>query len=130
MAAPITALYAGLFGLLIVALAALVVRQRVKCRVNLGIGDAAPLERAIRVHGNCVEYVPVALLLLLIAEINGGAAGMLHAYGATLLAARVLHAIGLSRTDKPNACRFLGTVITWLVVVGLAAGGLLGYAKG
>lgn len=125
MNAPVTALYAGLFGLLIVVLGILVTRQRMKNKVSLGGGEAPALKRAIRAHANCIEYVPIALLLMLVAEINQGAPRMLHGYGATLFAARVAHAWGLSRTDKPNPGRFIGSILTWLVIIGLATVNLL-----
>ena len=66
MPAPISATYAALCGLLLLALAALVVRARWKYRTGLGVGTEPGMERAVRVHANFVEYVPLALLLLLV----------------------------------------------------------------
>lgn len=121
MAVPITALYAGIGALLLIALAALVVRRRRRYRVGLGHGGEIALERAIRAHGNAAEYVPLALVLLLVAELNGAAPALLHACGATLMAARLAHAWGLARHSGVSSGRTLGVAGTWGVIVTLAA---------
>jgi len=127
--APVTALYAGLSAVLIVVLGMLVVRQRIRTRTPLGTGRAPALECAVRAHANTIEYVPIALLLMLIAELNRGAASMLHSYGIALIAARILHAWGISRTPKPNPGRLIGTALTWMVITGLAAVDIITFAK-
>ncbi len=100
MAVPITGLYAGISALLLIVLAALVVRRRWQYRVGLGHGGEIALERAIRTHGNATEYVPLALVLLLVAEMNGTSSAFLHACGATLIAARLAHAWGWRATAE------------------------------
>ncbi len=120
MPAPVTSFYAALAALLFVALAGLVVRARWKYRTGLGIGTDPAMERAVRVHANFVEYVPLALLLLLLSEIGGARPGLLHACGGVLVASRVLHAYGLSRTSGRSFGRFWGTAGTWAVLLGLA----------
>lgn len=99
----ITGLYAGLCGLLLLALAVRIIRLRWKFRVGTGDGGERVLAKAIRVHGNATEYVPIALLLMLLAELGGATAGLLHGCGATLVAARVLHAAG--RSKRPTASK-------------------------
>ena len=125
MSAPITALYAALAGLMVLVLAILVVRGRWRHRVSLGTGTEPAMERAVRVHANFIEYVPLALLLLLLAELNGAAAPLLHAAGVLLLASRVLHAYGLTRVSGRSFGRFYGTAGTWLTILVLS-GWLLG----
>lgn len=120
MSAPITSVYAAVLGLLLLGLSGLVVVRRQSARVGLGSGSDEPLERAIRVQGNFCEYVPLALVLLLVAEVNGVGAPQLHVAGGALLLARLLHAAGLSLRSGPSPGRFWGTLLTWLVVVGLA----------
>lgn len=129
MQAPVTALYASLSALLIVVLGMLVVRQRIRTRTSLGTGETPALECAVRAHANTIEYVPIALLLMLIAELNHGPALMLHRYGIALIAARLVHACGISLTPKPNLGRLVGTALTWMVIVGLAAVDIIGFAK-
>jgi uncharacterized membrane protein YecN with MAPEG domain len=123
--APITAIYAALSGLLLLLLAGLVVRARWKYRTGLGVGTEPGMERAVRVHANFVEYVPLALLLLLLAEVNGVPGRFLHACGVLLLASRGLHAWGLGRTSGRSFGRFWGTAGTWVTVLALAVALLL-----
>jgi uncharacterized membrane protein YecN with MAPEG domain len=118
--APVTAIYAGLSGLMALILASLVVRARARYRTMLGTGTDPGMERAVRVHANFIEYVPLILLLMLLAELNGVARSLLHASGIILIVSRALHAYGLSTTSARSAGRFYGTVGTWLVLLGLS----------
>jgi uncharacterized membrane protein YecN with MAPEG domain len=126
MQAPITALWAGLLGLLMLALAIQVVRTRVSEKVGFGDGGNPLMLQRIRVHGNFTEYVPMVLLLMLVLEVNGTSAGVLHALGGSLFAARLFHAFGLGSSTGTTPGRFGGTVLTWLVL--LAASGLALFA--
>ncbi|HTO06761.1 MAG TPA: MAPEG family protein [Myxococcota bacterium] len=126
MQAPITALWAGLLGLLMLALAIQVVRTRVSQKVGFGDGGNPLMQQRIRVHGNFIEYVPMVLLLMLVLEIDGTSPGVLHALGGGLFAARLLHAFGLGSSVGTTPGRFGGTVLTWLVL--LFASGLALYS--
>src|SRR3546814_3776476 len=70
MALPffVTPLYAALCGLLLMVLSVRVILLRRAMKVGLGDGDQPVLRRAIRVQANCAEYVPLALILLLLLE--------------------------------------------------------------
>ncbi|MBK9117336.1 MAG: MAPEG family protein [Betaproteobacteria bacterium] len=127
MSVPITALYAGLCALVLLALAARVIRLRWALRVGIGDGGERALGRAIRVHGNAVEYVPIALVLLLIAELDHASPALLHACGGVLVAARVLHAVGLSRTAGASWPRMVGTTGTAIVIAVLAVHGIAAF---
>jgi hypothetical protein len=120
MAAPITALYAGLLGLLLLALAINVVRGRVAFKVDFGDAGNLALQQRQRVHGNAVEYVPIGLVLLLLLELNGASAPVLHGLGGTLFVARVLHAWGLSSSTGTSPGRLVGTIATWVVLLASA----------
>lgn len=121
MPLPVTALYAGLLGLLLVFLSANVVLARRRYGVRLGVGDEDGMQQAVRVQANFCEYVPFALLLLLFSELAGLSAAWLHAAGAVLLASRLIHARGLSQSPGRSFGRFYGTAGTWIVVLGLSA---------
>jgi uncharacterized protein len=94
--AATTGLYAALLALLYAALALRVVRLRVVLKQPLGDGGHARLQRAVRVHGHFAEYVPLALLLLLLLEMAALPAALLHGYGLLLLVSRAAHAIGVA----------------------------------
>ena len=123
MQGMITALYAGLAALLLVALSAYVIRLRWRYLVGLGDGGQPVLARAIRVHGNFIEYVPLGLILLFLIERAGYAPGVVHGLGLALVVGRAAHAWGLSRDDGPSIGRALGVFLTFsmlLVGAGLA----------
>jgi uncharacterized membrane protein YecN with MAPEG domain len=114
----ITSIYAALSALLIVRLTLSVITLRKKHRVSVGDGGVEELQLAIRTHSNAVEYIPIALMLLLTLELNGAPGILVHILGATLLTGRILHAMGLSVNDMPK--RLLGMQITIYLIIGLA----------
>lgn len=124
METPITALYAGLFGIKLIVLSARISLGRMRYRVGIGSGGERRLERMIRVQGNFVEYIPVALLLLLLNELNHASAFFLHAIGIALLAGRLLHAVGLSQYAGRSFARWTGTGLTWIPIL-ILSGNLL-----
>lgn len=73
------------------------------------------LMRAIRAHGNAAEYMPLALLMLLLLALLGAPLLLIHALGAGFTAGRVFHACGMFREKHPNAVRFTGNLLTGLV---------------
>ena len=127
MLTPVTALWAAILGLLSLALAARVVRGRITEKVGFGDCSSIVMQQRIRVHANFIEYVPLALVLLLLLELNTSSILVLHAVGASLVLARLLHAFGLSTSTGTTVGRFVGTILTWLVI--LAESLLLLYAR-
>src|SRR5512141_2686394 len=120
MSVSITALYAGILALIVIALAINVTAHRVKLRVPLGDGGNAQMRRMIRLHGNAAEYIPFAVLLMAIYEINGGAHMALHIVGIALVAGRVVQTWGMWTTDMTNIGRQIGQSLTWLSLIALA----------
>ena len=112
----ITALYAASLMIIFLYLSFNVVKMRKKYEVGIGDGDNAELQRAIRVHANFNEYVPVIIILFAILELNGTSDLMIHALGTILVIGRILHAWGLSVTDGISKPRFFGVIFTWLVL--------------
>lgn len=115
-AAQALAPYAALLGLIYIYLAIRVIRARYRVKAALGTGGDAGLERAIRVHGNFAEYVPLALLLILLAGLSGWGAGAVHVLGALLLAARAAHAYGVAQEKENFGYRKAGIVTTFAVI--------------
>ena len=62
-----------------------------KTRTSFLDGGDEILLRRMRSHGNFVEYVPFALLLIGLAELNGAPTMYVHGMGALLLLSRVVH---------------------------------------
>ena len=116
----ITAIYAALSALLIVALSFRVIRLRLSTRTGIGDGGHQDLARRIRAHANAVEYLPLALLLLLLVEWNQTLPLIVHGFGIVLVLGRLLHAIGLSRSAGASLPRFSGMLLTLLCLLGMA----------
>ncbi|MEN3365539.1 MAG: uncharacterized protein V7606_2813 [Burkholderiales bacterium] len=116
----ITSFYAGLCALVVIALIFQVERQRFKHRIGFGDGGQEKLTLAIRVHANAVENIPLALILLLLWELNGGPVWGIHLAGAGLVVSRALHAWGFSRSSGRSFGRSVGATGTWLVILVLA----------
>ncbi len=121
MAVPVIALYGPLNAFFNIFLANRVSTSRRSNKVSVGHGENDDLLVTSRAHGNNAEFVPLALVMLLIAELMGGKSMWLHVMGGTLLVARVLHAIGIHQPKAPNAPRFIGTALTWTLIVGSGA---------
>ncbi len=112
----ITAFYAGLLGFLFLALSARVIHFR-RRGISLGDGGDPGMLRVIRGQANFAEYVPLALVLMLILELGHTSMYVLHALGITLLAARLLHGYALSFTAHFAFGRLWGAVLTFGVLL-------------
>ena len=113
-------LYAALLGLLLIALSVNVVVARRRYHVRLGVGTEEGMQQAVRIQANFSEYVPLAVILLILAELSGLSMVAVHASGILLVTSRVLHAWGLSHSPGRTFGRFYGTAGTWLAIIGLS----------
>ena len=113
MSGAVTPLYAGLLGLGFIVLSMLAIRARGRAKVALGTGGDPLLERAVRAHGNFAEYVPLALVLMMSAELVGSPHGWLHIAGVAVLLGRLSHAVGVSRAPENFRYRGAGMVLTF-----------------
>lgn len=109
-------LWTGVNLILTLFLALNVTRHRAKEAVGVGIGASSSLERAVRAHGNNIEYVPGALIGLFVLVALGYSASIVHLLGAALLLARVCHAYGIQQLEvQLPKSRVLGNVFTWVI---------------
>jgi len=113
---PITSFYAAILALLFGALSVRTLLLRRRLRVAVGDGGDARLLRAVRVHANFAEYVPLCLLLVAFCEAQGASTVWLHAVLAGLLLARLSHAYGVSQVDEPAGFRVFGVALTLTVL--------------
>ena len=88
--------------------------------------DDGVLQRKVRAFGNFMEYVPLALLLILILEFNGAPVYLLWFLGVGLTLARIAHAWGVITVYGPSPFRAIGFFLTWLIYL-LGAGACLYY---
>ena len=123
----ITPVYAAILGLIFVYLSVRVVKQRRSAKVSIGDGDNPALRKAIAVHNNFSQYVPLTLLLITFVELSHAQAIITHGLCACLLVARVAHAYGLVQPVQIMRLRQIGVLLTFGVIV-FAAFYLLGNA--
>ncbi|NQY63564.1 MAG: MAPEG family protein [Alteromonadaceae bacterium] len=116
----ITGFYASLLAIILVGFTVNIIKLRFKFRVGLGDGEQKPLIKAIRIHGNFVEYIPLAIILLAVYELNGADNLWLHIFGITLVVGRLLHSVGLTKTVGASLPRQIGVISTIIVLVVLA----------
>ena len=119
MEIAVTPIYAAAITLLFLGLSVRVITYRRGNRVSLGDAGQPELLARIRAHGNCAEYAPLGLLLLLIAELAGTGALGLHIAGLLLLIGRLSHAFALAGPRR-FVFRTVGMVMTF-ASLGLSA---------
>jgi uncharacterized membrane protein YecN with MAPEG domain len=119
-------IYAALLALLYVYLSVRTIGVRRRVQVALGAGENPEMLRAMRVHANFAEYVPLALILIYLVEAQGTAAWLVHALGVALLLGRCLHAYGVSQVKETFFFRVSGMVLTFNVL-GVSAGLILAH---
>ena len=113
----VTAIYAGLLALMMVFLASQVVRLRGKHQITIGDGGNPSMLVGNRVFGNFAEYVPMALVTMMLAESAGTPSWAIHGLGVALVAGRIAHALGLRHDRGTTPGRFVGMNLTWGVML-------------
>ncbi|AUH01057.1 hypothetical protein CWC46_15280 [Prodigiosinella confusarubida] len=111
----VSALYVVLGALLLIKLSIDVVKLRMQYRVAYGDGGFYELQTAIRVHGNAVEYIPIAAILLVLMEMNGAITAMIHLCGILLILGRLCHYYGLR--NREITWRRYGMLATYLSLI-------------
>lgn len=106
----VTLLSVGLLGFLLLFLGAYVVAGRVKFKVDNGDGGNPVMRQRIRAQANFVEYVPLALILLVLVEKESiGPRWLAVSLSAVLVVARLWHAQGMLIREETSVGRFMGT---------------------
>lgn len=117
-----SAFYVGINILMTLSLAFLVTNMRERTGIMTGDGGNEDLKKAIRAHGNNIEYVPLVLVAIITMDMLGMADVWVHAIGSAFVFSRALHAIGIYETLDRSPLRFVGAVGTYAV---LLASGLI-----
>lgn len=113
----ITGLYAGILGFILTALVLRIAMRRRRYLVGIGDGGIEDLSKAIRVHGNFVETVPIILILMTLMELGAMEAWFIHLYGILLVIARGLHIWGLSSQTGHSKGRFYGVILSLSLIL-------------
>ena len=76
--------------------------------------DPNDLERAIRGHGNLIEYAPLFLILMLALELGDVSVTLLYASGIIFTLGRFMHGIAFSFMKKNVFLRIGGMTLTFI----------------
>ena len=113
----VTALYAALLVAVFGWLSVKVGNLRGRTGISILHGDDMQLATAMRRHANFTEYVPLALILMGIVEINGGNAVFLHIVCVGLVIFRIAHPLGLHHDRMDHPLRLVGAAGTSLMII-------------
>ena len=122
-------LYAALLALLFVALSIRTLGLRRRLRIGIGDAGNEHMLRAMRVHSNFAEYVPLTLFLIYLAEVQGAHALFIHALGLCLLTGRLSHAYGVSQANENYTFRVFGMAMTFTSLISASAYLLFSYSR-
>lgn len=106
----VAGLWIGLNVVLMALLKGAVGRTRGQTKVDYGAGDNDKMQRMMRVQGNAVEDIPIALIGLGALAFLSAPVTLLHGLGGTLFVSRVLHAFGLGGKGGFSFGRIAGTI--------------------
>lgn len=123
----ITSIYAGLLGLMYLALTIRTIRGRLKNSVSIGDDGDKELGYRVRAHGNFAEYAPIGVVFLALIEIQGAPAIALHALGLCLFVGRLAHAYSFASYPPKMKPRQLGMMLTMTMLLASSLG-LLAHA--
>ena len=76
--------------------------------------DPNDLERAIRGHGNLIEYAPLFLMLMLTLELSDASVTLLYIAGIIFSLGRLMHGIAFSFMRKNVFLRIGGMSLTFM----------------
>jgi len=116
----VTALTTSVLGGLYVRLALAVVKIRRREKISIGSSENDALARAIRIHSNFSEYVPISVILLALLEIHQGPKLLLVVLGLAMILGRVFHSFGLVDDSVGSLKkRTLGMQLTLWTIIAL-----------
>ena len=123
----ITLLYTSLITIFAIFLALRNGVIRGKTKTMLGDGGSSELLQSMRAHGNLMEHAPIALIILLLLEMQGVVDWKLHLIGSTFFLCRILHAYGISISRESTPYRVVGALGSWVLMMGMSIYGIYVY---
>ena len=116
---PITLTIAAAAALINIWLGIRVSQLRIRDKVPIGDAGNNRVTCRMRAHANFIEYTPIFLILLAVVELARGSETWRWGVAILYVLGRLAHPFGMDR-PAPNPLRMGGTIVTWVVLVGLA----------
>ena len=116
---PVTALTALALATLLLALTVHVIVGRRSAGIVHGDGDDRAFAKRVRGHANAAEQVPIALIVMALAEVREAHAWALAIPALLLVGGRLSHALYFARHGLSFRLRVFGMLATLLAQAGL-----------
>ena len=110
MLLQIAPLYAAILAVIFLVYTMRVIKARSAAGLSILHGDDMDLALKVRIHANFAEFVPFALIVLMLAEMSGGNGMAVHVAGALLVASRILIRLEWTLTGSIIHCVSLATL--------------------
>ncbi len=125
----ITPIYAAVIALIFVGLSVRTLLLRRRMGIAIGTGDDPQLTRAMRVHSNFAEYVPIALILIYFVETRTNTTVWVHVLCVLLILGRISHAYGVSQLNENYRFRIFGMALTLGTLISASVRIILSYVR-
>lgn len=109
---PATTLAAVLNGALLLVMTLIIALHRRRHQISSGDGGDRHFAKRQRGHANGAEQIPISLVLLALAEVQGAPNGLLWVIVTCLTVGRTFHAIQFFVAGAPFQLRPVGVVLT------------------
>ena len=112
--------YAAFLAILFVYLSIRTIGLRRSLKIGIGHANNEKMLRAMRVHANFSEYVPLSIILLSFVELHKAHDAILHGLCLLLVVSRCLHAYGVSQENEKFKFRVVGMTMTFSTILSCA----------
>ena len=109
---PITTILTCGLAFLLLALSWTVIKGRRSLSLSTGDGGDSMMERRIRAQGNLAEYAPIFVILIALAELQGGNAVVVSILASVFFVGRLAHGYAFAFTEKNMKLRVRGMMAT------------------
>ena len=116
---PATTLAAVINGALLFLMTTGIGLIRNKSRISFGDGGDARFAKRQRGHANGVEQIPIALILLALAELQGAPSWLVWSTAIGLSVGRIFHAVQFWFKNAPFLLRPVGVILTLIAKFGV-----------
>ncbi|WP_367680565.1 MAPEG family protein [Candidatus Fukatsuia anoeciicola] len=113
----ISSFYIILSIILLIKFSLNIVKLRNQYQVTYGDGGFSKLQIAITVYNSAVEYIPSALILLIILEMNGAETWIIHLCGSILIVERLLYFYYLHYIGNNQKSFTINTIYISLILI-------------
>jgi uncharacterized membrane protein YecN with MAPEG domain len=124
MGPTIVPVYGALLAVIFILLSVVAIRTRRALEIPIGDSGDERMLRAMRVHANFAEYVPLTIFLAYMLEAQQAHPGVVHGICLCLVLGRLMHAFGVRAVKENYRYRVTGMALTF-TALGASALGLL-----